>query len=195
MYAGHRPSRVDLSTVDALGAVLAARRRAEDVTGPGLLVRPVLADLEAVRSLDKHARADRVRQALGRLAAEHAQFLGWMASDLGDHRDATAWYSRALRLAHQLDEPLMTVSIRSMSSQLAVTRGQAPDARARAEGGWQHGPVGAAAKAAQVGAATGSAQTWRELSVTRTKLEPYDREPSVRALAALLRGHVRSSPN
>jgi transcriptional regulator with XRE-family HTH domain len=129
----HRPQTVDLRAVEALAGVLAARRRAEDAIGPGPMVRPVLADLEALRELDRHASRAAVRTALGELAAEHAQFLGWLAADLGDTDDACRWYARA---AGWSSRSAMVVSTLSMSSQLAATRREVADALALAEAGW-----------------------------------------------------------
>jgi transcriptional regulator with XRE-family HTH domain len=128
-----RPQTVDLGAVDALAGVLAARRRAEDAIGPGPMVRPVLADLEAIRELDRHASRAAVRTALGELAAEHAQFLGWLAADLGDTDDACRWYGRA---AGWTQRSALVVSTLSMSSQLAAARREVKDALALADAGW-----------------------------------------------------------
>lgn len=129
------PRSVDVAAVTALADVLAARRRAEDTIGPAPLVRPVLADLDLVRDLHRHAIRDSVRAALGELAAEHAQFLGWMATDLGEPHRAAQWYGQALGWTRA---PAMTVSVLSMSSHLAAGRGEPADATALAESGWTY---------------------------------------------------------
>src|SRR5262249_38056898 len=97
------------------------------------MVRPVLADLEALRELDRHAGRAAVRTALGELAAEHAQFLGWLAADLGDIDDACRWYARA---AGWSSRSSMVVSTLSMSRQLATARRESADALSLAEAGW-----------------------------------------------------------
>ena len=129
------PRSVDAPAVSALADMLAVRRRAEDTIGAAPMVRPVLADLDLVRDLDRHAVRDTVRAALGGLAAEHAQFLGWISADAGDLGDAARWYGRALDWA---TSPAMITSVLSMSSHLAATRREPSDALALAEAGWAH---------------------------------------------------------
>jgi len=134
-HLSRKPQTVDITAVSALAEVLAVRRRAEDTVGAALMIRPVLADLELVRTLDRHAVRESVRAALGGLAAEHAQFLGWICADAGDLADAGRWYGRALNWASR---PAMIASVLSMSSHLAVTRREPAAALVLADAGWTH---------------------------------------------------------
>jgi transcriptional regulator with XRE-family HTH domain len=86
--------RVDAPTLDWLDRLLAEHRRAEDVIGSRPLVEVMRRQLQTVVDLYAGARgplADRVV----RLAAEHAQFLAWMAQDQAQPAAALAWYDRS----------------------------------------------------------------------------------------------------
>ncbi|MFJ5738288.1 hypothetical protein [Streptomyces microflavus] len=72
--------RLDAASLDAMDALLAAHRRAEDTMGSRAIAPLVTAQFEEVAGLYDQARgplADRVVK----LLAEYAQFLAWMAQD------------------------------------------------------------------------------------------------------------------
>lgn len=91
---GHATGRTDLRTADWIGEVLAKHRRAEDDTG-GLDLWPVVrSQLDAVTRLipgTTGPAADRLLL----LAAEHAHWLSWVASQHDRKGDALAWIDLA----------------------------------------------------------------------------------------------------
>lgn len=93
-----RPSR---GLLDTLTATLALHRRAEDELGPAAMLAPVQAGTATVTAL--------------RLAAEGPLH--------DDAPAATAWYRRALAIAHEVDDACMIASALSMSSNLAAQTG------------------------------------------------------------------------
>jgi hypothetical protein len=115
--------RVDAPTLDWLDRLLAEHRRAEDVIGSRPLVDVMRNQLHTVVDLYAGARgtlADRVV----RLAAEHAQFLAWMAQDQGRTAAALAWYDRSHEWALEAGDPNMAATTLSMKAHMAWSGGR-----------------------------------------------------------------------
>ncbi|MFF5127482.1 helix-turn-helix domain-containing protein [Streptomyces syringium] len=115
--------RVDTATLDWLDRLLAEHRRAEDVIGSRPLIDVMHRQLRTVVDLHSGARgnlADRVV----RLAAEHAQFLAWMAQDQADNATALAWYDRAHEWALEAGDAGMAATTLSMKAHMAWSGGR-----------------------------------------------------------------------
>ncbi|WP_175410771.1 helix-turn-helix domain-containing protein [Streptomyces sp. TRM64462] len=115
--------RVDTATLDWLDRLLAEHRRAEDRIGSRPLVDVVHQQLRTVVDLHAGARgalADRVV----RLAAEHAQFLAWMAQDQARTAAALAWYDRAHEWALEAGDVDMAATTLSMKAHMAWSGGR-----------------------------------------------------------------------
>ncbi|EFL33231.1 helix-turn-helix domain-containing protein [Streptomyces viridochromogenes DSM 40736] len=114
---------VDAPTLDWLDRLLAEHRRAEDVIGSRPLVEVMRRQLNTVVDLYAGARgslADRVV----RLAAEHTQFLAWMAQDQGQTAAALAWYDRSHEWALEAGDANMAATTLSMKAHMAWSGGR-----------------------------------------------------------------------
>jgi hypothetical protein len=115
--------RVDAATLDWLDRLLAEHRRAEDEIGSRPLMGLMRQQLRTVVDLYGGARgplADRVV----RLAAEHAQFLAWMAQDQGQTAAALAWYDRSHEWALEAGDANMAATTLSMKAHMAWSGGR-----------------------------------------------------------------------
>jgi transcriptional regulator with XRE-family HTH domain len=115
--------RVDAPTLDWLDRLLAEHRRAEDEIGSRPLVEVMRRQLQTVVDLYAGARgslADRVV----RLAAEHAQFLAWMAQDQAQSAAALAWYDRSHEWALEAGDANMAATTLSMKAHMAWSGGR-----------------------------------------------------------------------
>ncbi|MFD9909407.1 helix-turn-helix domain-containing protein [Streptomyces sp. NPDC059063] len=116
-------TRVDTATLDWLDNLLAEHRRAEDLIGSRPLVDVMRQQLRTVVDLHGGARgplADRVV----RLAAEHAQFLAWMAQDQDQSAAALAWYDRSHEWALEAGDANMAATTLNMKAHLAWSKGR-----------------------------------------------------------------------
>jgi transcriptional regulator with XRE-family HTH domain len=116
--------RVDVPTLDWLDRLLAEHRRAEDFIGSRPLVDVMRQQLRTVVGLHAGARgalADRVV----RLAAEHAQFLAWMAQDQDETSAALAWYDRSHEWALEAGDADMAATTLNMKAHMAWSKGRA----------------------------------------------------------------------
>lgn len=116
--------RVDTATLDWLDRLLAEHRRAEDQIGSRPLVGVMRQQLDTVVDLYAGARgplADRVV----RLAAEHAQFLAWMAQDQDDTATALSWYDRSHEWALEAGDANMAATTLNMKAHMAWSKGRA----------------------------------------------------------------------
>ncbi|MFE1789597.1 helix-turn-helix domain-containing protein [Streptomyces sp. NPDC059525] len=115
--------RLDAASVDAMDALLAAHRRAEDTVGSRAVAPLVTAQFRAVAGLHGQARgalADRVV----RLLAEYAQFLAWMAQDQDNAAVALGWFDRSYDWALESGYGDMAATTMSMKAHLAWSGGE-----------------------------------------------------------------------
>ncbi|MBC9727668.1 helix-turn-helix transcriptional regulator, partial [Streptomyces sp. TRM68367] len=115
--------RVDAPTLDWLDRLLAEHRRAEDHIGSRPLVDVMRQQLRTAVDLYAGAPgplADRVV----RLAAEHAQFLAWMAQDQAQTAAALAWYDRSHEWALEAGDANMAATTLSMKAHMAWSGGR-----------------------------------------------------------------------
>ncbi|MEU3598902.1 helix-turn-helix transcriptional regulator [Streptomyces sp. NPDC006798] len=118
-----RGLRLDAASLDAMDALLAAHRRAEDTVGSRSIAPLVTAQFEEVAALYDQARgplADRVV----RLLAEYAQFLAWMAQDQDNAPVALGWFDRSYDWALESGYGDMAATTMSMKAHLAWSRGR-----------------------------------------------------------------------
>ncbi len=115
--------RVDTVTLDWLDRLLAEHRRAEDFIGSRPLVGVMRQQLRTV--VDLHAGASgHLEERVIRLAAEHAQFLAWMAQDQGSSAAALAWYDRSHEWALEAGDTNMAATTLSMKAHMAWSGGK-----------------------------------------------------------------------
>ncbi|MFE9248551.1 helix-turn-helix domain-containing protein [Streptomyces sp. NPDC007088] len=116
---------VDAATLDWLDRLLAEHRRAEDTIGSRPLVGIMRRQLRTVTSLYERTSGPLTGRVV-RLAAEHAQFLAWMAQDQGDTATALSWYDRSHEWALEAGDADMAATTLSMKAHGAWSRGEAP---------------------------------------------------------------------
>ncbi|RPF46514.1 hypothetical protein EDD96_3093 [Streptomyces sp. Ag109_G2-6] len=110
--------RLDVASVDAMDALLAAHRRAEDTVGSRTIAPLVIAQFREVAGLYGQARgalADRVVK----LLAEYAQFLAWVAQDQDNAPVALGWFDRSYDWALESGYGDMAATTMSMKAHLA----------------------------------------------------------------------------
>ncbi|MGP3989648.1 helix-turn-helix domain-containing protein [Streptomyces sp. 3N207] len=116
--------RVDAATLDWLDRLLAEHRRAEDFIGSRPLVSVMREQLRTVVSLHAGARGELADRVV-RLAAEHAQFLAWMAQDQDDTAAALTWFDRSHEWALEAGDPDMAATTLNMKAHMAWSKGRA----------------------------------------------------------------------
>lgn len=152
--------RVDSATLDWLDQLLAGHRRAEDAIGSRPLVGLMHQQLRTVVELYTGARGPLAGRVV-RLAAEHAQFLAWMAQDQDDAATALAWYDRSHEWALEAGDADMAATTLNMKAHMAWSRGRADrcvrlaEAARRSAPGTSLGVQGMAAQMAARGYALG----------------------------------------
>nr|MDT0659398.1 helix-turn-helix transcriptional regulator [Micromonospora sp. DSM 115978] len=117
------PRQTDPAALDALAALLAAQRRIEDVLGSAAVVSAASAQLDVVTALAGSAH-DRLRPRLIGLAAQWAQFVGWLHIAAADRRGADRWLGRALEWATELGDRDLAGTALSFRAMLAEDAGQ-----------------------------------------------------------------------
>lgn len=123
---------VSLDTIDALDGVLRAQRRLDDMVGSATLLPPVLAHLDTVTAMTVDTTGPH-RPALVGMAAQWAQFAGWLHTSTGRFADAKTWFARALELAFEAEDRDMVATVISYQGHVAWLTGQIPPSTGLAE--------------------------------------------------------------
>lgn len=123
-HARHHPHRISAGAVDALAAVLAVQRRAEDALGSAAVLPAVAAQLkETITPLVIEARGP-VRPAVVEMAAQWAQYAGWLHASQRQSAAASSLFDRGLEWAVEVGSVNLISEIVSMKGQLAWIAGQ-----------------------------------------------------------------------
>lgn len=112
------PRRVGPDTVDALARVLAGQRHLDDVAGSAAILGPVTAQMSSVATMVAEV-AGPGRPDLLYVAAQWAQFCGWLHTSLGQWPAARAWFARALEWATEHGDRDLTATVVSYQAHLA----------------------------------------------------------------------------
>jgi transcriptional regulator with XRE-family HTH domain len=123
ILAARRPSRTDAQVIDSLAGMLAGQRRLEDAVGSSQLIEPVKTQLTVIGGLVLDARGP-VRPRLVDVAAQWAQFCGWLHASTGQLVAARAWFDRAAEWAAEADNVDMSAAALSFKGHLAWMAGQ-----------------------------------------------------------------------
>lgn len=117
------PRQLDAAAVEALGEVLAARRRLDDVIDSAILLPAVAPEREAVAQLARDARGPHAAE-LRRLAATWTQFHGWLLAE--SRRDAAAArvLDRAAAEARELGDGTLVAQAADFLGFVARQRGE-----------------------------------------------------------------------
>lgn len=120
--AVHRPVRVDPHVVGSLAAILAEQRRLDDAIGSAPVLQAVRAQMSIVQHLAAEVRGS-VRPALVDVAAQWAQFSGWLNIAIGDAPAARASLDRAAEHAEEIGDTDMVGTVLSWKGYLAERLG------------------------------------------------------------------------
>lgn len=117
-YLARHPRRVDAEAVRILATGLAGYRRREDAVGSTPLIGPVTDQLAEVGGLVREASGRR-RRAVVDVAAQWAQFAGWLNTSAGRPAVAESWFDRAIGWALEANNPDLTSTVMSFKGHLA----------------------------------------------------------------------------
>jgi hypothetical protein len=123
-WVERHPPQIDASAVDSLAELLAAQRRADDILGPGVMLRPALAQLAAVEDLVRQARGP-ARPALLDIAEQWAQFGGWLCRNTSDLSQAAMHIGHSLEWAEELGDRTMIATALLNKAEMAAYAGEA----------------------------------------------------------------------
>ncbi len=121
--AARQPSRVDRPAVEALAVMLAGQRRLEDAIGSTAVLAPVSAQLAVIEDLVVAVRGP-IRPVLADVAAQWAQFNGWLRASVGELRAARSQFDRAAEWAAEAGNVDMAATALSFKGHLAWMVGQ-----------------------------------------------------------------------
>ncbi len=113
-----RPSRVDAQVPASLATILAGQRELEDRIGSTPMLAPVAAQLRAVEALVTDARGP-VRAAVLDVAAQWAQFCGWLHANTDHPAQAAGWFDRTLEWGTETGETALISTALSYKAHLA----------------------------------------------------------------------------
>ncbi|MCO6009333.1 hypothetical protein NE236_30615 [Actinoallomurus purpureus] len=123
MLATRRAIRPDSHVVECLAAILAEQRRLEDAVGSAPILQSVRAQLPMVQQLVTEARGP-VRPKMVDVAAQWAQFSGWLNIAVGDAPAARMSLDRAAEHAEEIGDASMVGTVLSWKAYLAERIGQ-----------------------------------------------------------------------
>lgn len=116
-------TRIDESAVADLAASLAAQRRLEDSIGSEPLVASMTAQLDTVSKLVVAARGP-IRPRLVAVAAQYAQFAGWLYANTGKLSKAEGLMRRAIEWAVESGDPDLLSETTSCLGNVAWLQGR-----------------------------------------------------------------------
>lgn len=125
-YIARHPQRVDAVAVGALSVMLADYRQREDAIGSTPLLVPVTAELGRIGDLLRDAHGP-VRHQLVDVAAQWAQFLGWLNTATSRPVVADTWLDRARCIASRTAQSARGNAFRSTEARddpVAIGRGR-----------------------------------------------------------------------
>jgi transcriptional regulator with XRE-family HTH domain len=122
-YGVEHPLRIDRAALDSLAAVLAASRRLEDAVGAAPVIESVRGHLRLAEVLAREGRGS-LRPDVVSLAAQVAQFAGWLNCAVGRYDAARSLYDRATEWALEVGDVSMTATALSMKGYVAWRLGQ-----------------------------------------------------------------------
>lgn len=114
-----QPRRVDPEVLDYFRRLLNEHFTADKMLGPRQLLGPVLAQIQVLDGLRRHAKP-RTIDPLLRLLAQYAEFAGWLHQDAGDTPAAMYWSDRATEWAQAVGDYQMVSYMLVRKSNIAL---------------------------------------------------------------------------
>jgi transcriptional regulator with XRE-family HTH domain len=121
-YVAQHPRRVDDATISLLRDMLADQRIREDSIGSTPLIEPVTEQMTRLITLVRETAGNRRRRIVD-VAAQWAQFAGWLNISVGRPAVAEMWLDRAIVWAVESDNQDLTSTALSFRGHLAWTLG------------------------------------------------------------------------
>jgi transcriptional regulator with XRE-family HTH domain len=123
ILAARSPKRLDRGIIRSLAEVLAAEHRLAGQVDSLQLLKAVAAQLSVVVNLTREARAPLRGEVLG-IAAQYAQFAGWLNAHAMRLAAASAWHDRALGWAAESGDADMTGTTLNLKAHAAFLGGK-----------------------------------------------------------------------
>ncbi|OLF11192.1 hypothetical protein BLA60_14550 [Actinophytocola xinjiangensis] len=117
------PRSVDPEALASLARLLAESRRLEDRFGPWLMVGPAVGYVRLLERLTSEARGP-LRSEVVDLAAQWAQFTGWLHAATDQGSRAAHWFDRTLEWSAESNNPTLTANALSYKGHLAWMTGR-----------------------------------------------------------------------
>jgi transcriptional regulator with XRE-family HTH domain len=115
-------NRLDMKAVASFQAVLTEQRRLDDVLGSTPLLEPVAAFLRRIEAMVTDAQ-DPIREPVLRMAAQWAQFAGWLNTATENWSQAEHWFGTALVWASEAGDQEMVATVLSYRGHVAWLTG------------------------------------------------------------------------
>jgi transcriptional regulator with XRE-family HTH domain len=113
------PRRVDPQVLGYFRTLLEEHFTADKMLGPRQLLGPVLAQIQVLDRLRKHARPGTAEPTI-RLLAQYAEFAGWLHQDAGDTTAAMYWSDRATQWAQAVGDYQMVAYLLVRKSNISL---------------------------------------------------------------------------
>lgn len=123
--AAENPYRLDPHAVTSLADVLHAQRRLDDAIGAHPLLEPVASYMTRIEAMLRGARGPIREQAL-LVAAEWAQFAGWINTASENWDTAEGWFAKGLAWSAECGDQDMTATLLSYRGHAAWLQGHVP---------------------------------------------------------------------
>lgn len=117
------PARLDVATIGNLTQALYAQRHAEDSLGPGIMVAPMTAQLEAYESLLRESSGPH-RTELVHLVANWTTFIGWLHTALREYPKADELFAKAEELSDEIGDGILASTATSYRGYIALLQGR-----------------------------------------------------------------------
>lgn len=116
------PYRLDPAAVVSLSDVLHAQRRLDDAIGSTPLLEPIASYMDRIEGMVRGARGP-IREQVLLVAAEWAQFAGWINTATENWERAEHWFAKALSWAAECADKDMTATVLSYRGHVAWLQG------------------------------------------------------------------------
>jgi transcriptional regulator with XRE-family HTH domain len=121
--AAANPRRIDRATINSMRLMLTGQRHLDDSIGSAPLVAPVTATLTTVTAMVTDATGP-IRADLLDVAAQYAQFAGWLHTTGARWGLAKQWFGTALEWATEIGDRDMIATVMSYEGHVAWLTGQ-----------------------------------------------------------------------
>ncbi len=123
IHAARKATRADSNLAASLAKILAVQREAEDTIGSEPLIQPVIAQLAMIENFVIDARGSS-RSEICNVAAQWAEFAGWLHTSTDRSREAREWLDRASEWAIEAGNETLSATTLSFKGHLAFLLGQ-----------------------------------------------------------------------